>query len=204
MAGEPSDSELLDAWAGGAPAAGEALVRRHYGAISRFFANKVSRDPEELVQRTFLRCVENRATYRGDAPFRAYLFGVARNVLLEHFREKRRQADIDVDGGVSSAHALDPSPSQMISQRREIALLLESLRRVPLDLQVLLELSYWEDLTTSDVAAILDIPQGTVKGRLSRARRLLALEYERLGKERGVTAAPLETQLLDLARPSNG
>ena len=202
--GEPTDTELLDAWGSGASSAGEALVRRHYGAIARFFANKVSRDPEELVQRTFLRCVEGRSTFRGDAPFRAYLYGVARNVLLEYFREKRRHAEVEVDANASSAHAFDPSPSQMITQRREIALLLESLRRVPLDLQILLELSYWEELSTSELAAILDIPQGTVKGRLSRARRLLAVEYERLGQEWGCTTPPLEVQLRDLPRPSNG
>ncbi len=204
MEREPSDTELLDAWASGTSSAGEALVRRHYGAISRFFANKVSRDPEELVQRTFLRCVESRATFRGDAPFRAYLYGVARNVLLEYFREKRRHVDVDVDGSASSAHALDPSPSQMIAQRREIALLLESLRRIPLDLQILLELAYWEDLSTSEVAVTLGIPQGTVKGRLSRARRLLAIEYERLGKEWGCTIAPLEAELLGVTRQPNG
>lgn len=197
--GEPTDRELLDAWAGGTPAAGETLVRRHYAAVSRFFANKVSQDPEELVQRTFLRCVEKRESVR-DAPFRAFLFGVARNVLFEFFREKKRRGDVDLNTGVTSAHALDPSPSQMISQRREIALLLESLRRVPLDLQMLLELSYWEELSTSEVAAILEIPQGTVKGRLSRARRALASEYERLGSEWGCTIEPLEAQLLGLAR----
>lgn len=202
--GEPTDLELLDAWAAGTASAGEALVRRHYGSVSRFFANKVSQDPEELVQRTFLRCVEKRLNAGGDAPFRAYLYGIARNVLLEYFREKKRRSDVDVDGGVSSAHALDPSPSQMITQRREIALLLESLRRVPLDFQLLLELSYWEELSTSELATILDIPHGTVKGRLSRARRALAVEYERLGEEWGCITEPLESQLLGLARPPNG
>lgn len=201
---EATEFELLDAWSAGDSAAGEALVRQHYGAISRFFANKTSHDPEELVQRTFLRCVENRASYRGDASFRAYLFGVGRNVLLEYFREKKRRADVEVDTSVSSAYALDPSPSQMIAQRREVALLLESLRRVPLEMQILLELSYWEELSTTEVAAILAIPHGTVKGRLSRARRLLATEYERLGQARGGTVEPLEAQLDGLTRRPNG
>jgi len=51
--------------------------------------------------------------------------------------------------------------------------LLGALRGLPLELQVLLELHYWEDLSTSELAGVLEIPQGTVKTRIRRARELL-------------------------------
>jgi RNA polymerase sigma factor (sigma-70 family) len=192
----PSDLELLDRWVTGAASAGEDLVRRHYASIARFFFNKVSQDPDELVQRTFLRCIEQRASYRKESPFRGYLFGIARNVLYEHLREKQRSHAFD--SGVSSVHALDPSPSQVLAQRRDVTLLFESLRRVPIDHQMLLELFYWEGLSTNEVAGVLGIPQGTVKGRLSRARRILAAEYERLAREQGIVVEPIDRTLEEL------
>lgn len=192
----PSDFELLAVWVGGSAPAGEKLVGRHYGSIVRFFRNKVSQDPDELVQRTFLRCIEQRAAYRNESSFRGYLFGIARNVLYEFLREKARAHGFD--SGVSSMHAIDPSPSQVIAQRREVTLLLDSLRRVPVDQQMLLELFYWEGLSTNEVADVLGIPQGTVKGRLSRARRALAAEYERLALAHGIVVQSIESSLQEL------
>lgn len=170
----------FEAWSGGDASAGEALLSRYYAPVARFFHNKVSADPDELIQRTFLRCVEQRSTFRREAPFRSYLFAIARNVLLEHFRERQRVRAREVDTSVSSAHDLDPSPSQLLLRRQETALLLDALRRVPLDQQTLLELYYWEGLSVAELAATFDAPEGTIKGRLSRARRDLAAARDAL------------------------
>jgi hypothetical protein len=57
---EPSDLALLEAWRGGDDVAGNRLVRRHFSTISRFFRNKVPDQRADLMQRTFLACVESR------------------------------------------------------------------------------------------------------------------------------------------------
>ena len=54
------------------------------------------------------------------------------------------------------------------------ALLARALRSIPLDLQVALELHYWEELSGPELAAVLEIPEGTVRSRLRRGRELLA------------------------------
>jgi RNA polymerase sigma factor (sigma-70 family) len=167
-----TDDELLAAWAGGDQAAGASLYRRHFAALYRFFRTKAPEAYEDLVQTTMMECVRSKERYRGDAPFRAFLFAVARNCLLHHFRSRFRDR-LDFDAARSSVADLDPRPSTIAARNAQSTRLLEAMRRIPLDLQVVLELHYWEELSTHELAAALEIPQGTVKTRLRRAREVL-------------------------------
>ena len=82
------DQALLEAWRGGDEHAGRELVERHLPAVYRFFANKLGRDVDDLVQQTFLALIEGRDRVREAAGFRGFLFGIARNKLLKHFRDR--------------------------------------------------------------------------------------------------------------------
>ena len=97
----PTDLELLEAWRGGDRQAGEALFERHFDAIARFFRNKVDHGIDDLIQRTFLACVESKDQFRGEASFRTFLFAVAHNVLGKHYRSQRRHGD-RIDFGVTA------------------------------------------------------------------------------------------------------
>src|SRR5262245_15507534 len=87
---EPSDGELLERWRAGDTASGEALFERYYSAIERFFLNKVSGGIQDLVQETFIRCVESRERIQDNDRFRSYLFSIAYHVLSAHLRERYR------------------------------------------------------------------------------------------------------------------
>jgi RNA polymerase sigma-70 factor (ECF subfamily) len=174
-----TDAELLRAWRAGDRLAGEELFERHFEAIARFFRNKVDDGIDDLIQRTFLACVESRDRFRGDSSFRTFLFGVAHNVLGKHFRRKRRHGD-RIDFGVTSVHDLSPSPSVIVAKHREERLLLEGLRRIPLEHQVVLELYYWERMSAPEVAQVLGVPEGTARTRIRRAKQLL--EEQMLGQ----------------------
>lgn len=182
-----SDAELLDRWRAGDRKAGEVLFDRHFDAVARFFRNKVERGIDDLIQRTFLACVESRDKFRGESSFRTYIFAVAHNVLGKHFRSKRRHGD-KIDFGVTSVHDIAPSPSMVVAQHREQRLLLQALRRIPVDLQVVLELYYWERLSAKDVARVVDVPEGTARTRIRRAKQLLEQE---MGK---IAASPEDLQ----------
>ena len=169
---ERSDLELLDAWRGGDAAAGSELFARHFDAVCRFFRNKVAEGTDDLIQRTFLAMVESRDRFRGDSSFRTYLFTVARNELFAHLRKSGRE-QARFDPLEQSVYDLGPTPTTMVAQRKEQRLLLEALRRVPLDLQLALELYYWEDMPASELARVLELPEGTVRTRIRRARQLL-------------------------------
>lgn len=167
---ESRDAGLLDAWRGGDRSAGERLFDRHADAIARFFENKVRLGAEDLIQATFVRMIEGRDRIRGSS-FRAYVFGIARNVLREHLRELARGRDVDPK--VESMAELAPGPSTAVALRQEHRLMLEGLRRLSIDDQILLELYYWEELKTHEVAEILGIPPSSARRRLSEARSML-------------------------------
>lgn len=175
----PDDRALLASWRAGDARAGRTLVERHYEAIARFMYNKVGDAAQDLIQAVFLACVEGRDTFRGDSSFRTFLFSIAHRVLLKHLRRLYRAGE-RVELGEVAVADLTPSPSAMLQERQEQRVLLEALRRVPLDCQEVLELHYWEQMTTEDMAAVLDIPVGTARSRLQRGRRLLEQQIARL------------------------
>lgn len=172
MSDSRDDLQLLEAWRAGDRGAGEALFERHFNAVARFFRNKVDHGIDDLIQRTFLGCVESKDRFRGDASFRTFLFAVAHNVLGKHYRSRRRHGD-RIDFGVTSVHDLSPSPSVVVARQHEHRVLLQALRRIPIEHQIVLELYYWEKLSASEVAGVLDIPEGTARTRIRRAKQLL-------------------------------
>lgn len=177
-----SDRELFAAWANGDIAAAAELFERHFGAIDRFFRNKVMDGYDDLVQQTFAACLESRDRFRGDASFRTYLFGIANNILRSHFRSRRRDAE-RLEWTEVSACDLAPGPSTLVRERNEQALLLESLRRIPMAYQVVLELYYWEELSGAAIAEIVNIPENTVRSRLRRGKELVEAQMQELARD---------------------
>jgi RNA polymerase sigma factor (sigma-70 family) len=176
------DAELLERWNAGDGSAGEALFEKHFDALYRFFRNKVNEDCGELVQRTLMACLEKRDKVRNAESLRAFVFGCARFELLRYFR-RRSKREREVDFADASVHDLDPSPSRIVAKQREQRVLLEALRRIPLELQIVVELHYWESMTTAEIAEVIEVPVGTVKSRLRRARERLEAELATIAKE---------------------
>ena len=166
-----SDGELLAAWRADDQAAGSELFRRYFDPLYRFFVNKIADEAEDLIQNTWIACVRYGDSLERASSFRAYLFTVARNELYRHIR--RARPCVDVDLGASSMVDLSPSPTTILGTAERDRQLLGALRSLPVEAQVILELHYWEDLSTAELAEILDLPQGTAKSRLRRARQLL-------------------------------
>lgn len=169
------DFERLRAWQRGDDLAGEQLFRSHYKTVLRFFHNKAGAQAHDLVQRTFLACLEARERIREGATFRAFLFGVARNVLFDHYRLARRDRD-HLDFGTVSAEDLQPSPTSALARARETDLLLRALRKLPLESQTILEMYYWEGMGAREIGEAIDMPEPTVRTKIRRAR--LRLEEE--------------------------
>ena len=172
------DFDLLERWRSGDAAGGQALFARHFKPVYRFFRYKVGADADELVQRTFLACMNARDQFRGESPFRSYLFAIARRELYGYLRA--RPAAEHVDFGVTSIAEIVTSPSQRLDRARQIDHLREALRRLPVDQQVLLELHYWHEFDAAALANIMGAEPGTIRVRLLRARRALRGAMSRL------------------------
>lgn len=165
------DPDLLDAWRGGDTNAGKRLFDRHADAVARFFENKVRLGADDLTQGVFLAMLEGRDRIREGGSFRAFIFGIARNVLRVHLRELARGHEVDPD--VDSMAALAPGPSTVVGLRQEHQLMLEGLRRLSITDQILLELFYWENLRAYEIGELLGIPPGTVRRQLMDTRAKL-------------------------------
>src|SRR5262249_1646015 len=86
------------------------------------------------------------------------------------------------DFGASSILDLNPRASTVMFKRAEERLLVQALQRMPVDIQMTLELYYWEELSIDEVAEAMGTAPGTIKSRLHRGRALLRDELERLPK----------------------
>lgn len=188
----PTDHQLLVAWSGGDADAGQVLVKRHVGSVYGFFRNKLDGDVDDIVQRTFLGCLESLPRFRAEASFRTYLFAIARNTLLMELRTRYR-GPTAVDGSTDSVFDLgsrcDPSLPSSIEGRRQQVLLLRALRHVPLDDQIALELFYWEGLSSREIGDVLGRPDATVRTQLRRARQRLDARIAELGEDAGLVTS---------------
>ena len=174
-----SEAELIAAWRQGEREAGRVLFERYYKVLERFFANKIGSDPLDIIQETFLACVAGRDRLRSDQSFRSYLFSIAHNLLKRHYaREQRSEKTLDLS--TLSSIDLSPGPSTMIGRCDEQRILLHALRRIPVESQIVLELTYWEGMTSQEIAEALEVPSGTVRTRLRRARALLDQALEKV------------------------
>jgi RNA polymerase sigma-70 factor (ECF subfamily) len=176
-----SDADLLASWSAGSRAAGDELIERHFEVVHRFFRNKVGAELEDLVQQTFLACIEARARYRGHASFKTFLLAIARNQLFTYY-SKQRRTTLDIE--LTSVRDLQTSPSGVVARHEDEQLLAEALRGVPLEAQVVLELVYWEGLDGNDLARVLDVPLNTAYTRLRRARVSLREHLAQLAPDR--------------------
>lgn len=193
--------ELLQAWRAGDNEAGSRLLRRHFRTLFRFFRSKVTTGAEDLVQQTMLACADGVHRFRGDASFKTYLLAIARTQLLMHLRKHARKGKQVVELETSVADVLG-SPSVVAAGKDEQRLVLTALRHIPVDLQIAVELHYWEEMRIEDIAVVVGIPAGTVKSRLNRARRLVRewiLQAEEVPTAlRETTAGDVESWALSL------
>lgn len=186
------DEDLLDRWRDGDRGAGERLLARHFDVVCRFFYFKVPEDvAADLIQQTFLALCEGKQRFRGDSPFRAYLLGTARLVLLSHFRRKRRDAE-HLDPLEHSVAALGPSPTSALARRREEQILLQALRELPLDLQIAFELYHLEGVTAGELAQMYGLSEPGMYGRLRKARLLTIAACERLAETAALRSSTVE------------
>ncbi len=184
------DHELLEAWRGGDRLAGDELFGRYFRSLFAFFAHKVPGNAEDLISRTMMACLQNIDRIQADGSFRGYLFGIARHELFGHYRRLRTEPDLDFS--VTSICDLGPTPSRMLVQHKTQKALLAALRALPLELQITIELHYWEGLSTAELSEALGIPRGTVKSRLRRAREAHAERVENHQDAANLSSGELE------------
>ncbi|HWB73337.1 MAG TPA: sigma-70 family RNA polymerase sigma factor [Nannocystaceae bacterium] len=173
-----SDAELLASWQDGDRKAGGELIDRYFESVRRFFLNKVGDGADDLIQQTFLSCVQQRDQIRTPEAFRGYLFAAARSKLIDWLRTKGTNPRIDVE--VDSVVSAGMSPSSELAARDDERLLVVALRHLPVELQIALELYYFERVRGRELEIALGLPSGTVRSRLRRGLDMLRKKVDEL------------------------
>ena len=135
-------------------------------------------EPDELVQVTFMALLKAKDQFAGRSTFRTYLFTIARHELYRVLGERRRDLG-RIDFEVSSIAELAPTPRTRIAAHEDRLRLLNALRDLPVEQQVLLELHYWEGVDIAALAENCDSPAVTIRSRLHRARTALRERMQR-------------------------
>jgi RNA polymerase sigma-70 factor, ECF subfamily len=167
-----TDESLIERTRRGDLGAFEHLVERHRGIVFRVAARIVGPDDaEDVCQDAFLRAFHRLEQYRGHASFRTWLLQIAQNTALTTLTRTRRRPGEIVDEPPESADRDPIRQPVMELERRERQQRLElKLRTLRPDYRSLLVLRDLEGLSYGEISEVLDMPLGSVKGRLHRAR----------------------------------
>jgi RNA polymerase sigma-70 factor, ECF subfamily len=171
------DFELARQAAMSDAAAWDHLIERYGGKIYNL-ANQFARTPaeaEDLTQEIFLKLYRNLDRYRGDVPLVAWTLRLSRNLCIEHYRrtrKERRAGQVPVEVLEDLASGDDP---QAEAQRRlRLQTVHRAMAEMSRELALPVLLRDLQGFSYDEAAAALEIPMGTLKSRLVRARRELA------------------------------
>ena len=165
----------------GEAAAFDALIARWHEPLWKYLRRLTGDDnaAAESVQDVWLRVLRGIPRLRDASRLRAWIFGIARRVVMDRLRVKYAEPvlvsteNVDVEGSESSRELED-----------DLNVLQEELERLPVMERETLVLFYLEELSLNEMSEVLGIPVGTVKSRLFRARNTLRGQLERKGVKR--------------------
>ena len=177
-ADELPDEELVRRAVSGSAEAVEELVRRHRRPIYNLALRMVGPDEAaDILQETFLEMVRSLDRFRGEASIRSWLYRVAANRCLDLLRRRKRRPSFSLEdllesGGDRALGNPDniPDPDR-IGERQSIE---KALNELPTLQRAVVILRDVQGLSYEEIARALDVPAGTVKSRLARARSHLA------------------------------
>ena len=166
------DATLIERTLEGDLTAFESLVERHRAVVFRVAARIVGPDDaDDVSQDTFLRAFHRLEQYRGTASFRTWLLQITQNTALNALDWARRRPTAPAanapEAADSDRHRQPASELERRERRERLELKLGSLRPEYRSLLVLRDLG---GLSSGEIAGVLEMPLGSVKGRLHRAR----------------------------------
>lgn len=165
------DEELVTATLGGDLRAFERLVERHRAVVLRVAARIVGDDEaEDVAQDAFLRAYHRLARWRGEGPFRTWLLHIARNSAVDALEARRADAVPLAPATDELADAAESTPAARLETVERLRRLDVKLKALSPQHRTVLVLRDIEGLSYDEIAAVADMPLGSVKARLHRAR----------------------------------
>src|SRR5512139_2224756 len=172
----PADAQLARRVQRGHTSDVAPLVKRHHSPLLGFLYRLTGGDrplAEDLTQETFLRALRSIQQYQNSRPFKPWLYAIAVNVARDHFKraETRHAVTLTDDELLALPAPIELDDAIELDRPRLIA----AIMALPVQQRETLILRYDQDLSLAEIAAVLSIPIGTVKSRLSLGLRQLRL-----------------------------
>ena len=147
-------------------------------------------DAEELAQEIFLKVFENLHRYDGSFPLTAWLVSLSRNLCIDRYRRRKREKSFRFvsDDAVAPLLQSSDDPSSEAIKKERIKILFWALSEIPEDLAEILVLRDLDGLAYDEIGKALELPDGTVKSRLFRARAEVSRKVRERHEERRPTA----------------
>lgn len=186
MAEPLDDAALVRAAQSGDRGALDQLFHRHYdrvhGVCRRITGNEA--DAADAAQEAMIAMVRGLNRFDGRASFGTWAYRIATNASLDELRRRRRRPlvagrDHHHDNDHEFHELADPSAGERIEQLGDRQQIDVALAALPEDFRVPVVLRDVADLDYAEIAAILDVPVGTVKSRIARGRGMLAITISR-------------------------
>jgi len=179
MFGSLDDLSLVEACRGGQTEAFGALVRRYqdrlYATVLRLVGS--SEDAEDVLQDTFVRAFERLDQFHGDSSFYTWIYRIAVNLALSGYRRRRVRASLKRSRMWSAPVSSEPAdrspeadPTISLERAEREKLIEDALDRLGPEHRAVVILKDFDGHRYEEISAILDIPVGTVRSRLHRAR----------------------------------
>jgi RNA polymerase sigma-70 factor (ECF subfamily) len=181
LGGTVDEALVARAAAGDVPAF-EELVRRYQDRVHNFALRWTGNpaDAEEVTQEAFLKAFRALPRFRGDAKFSTWLFQIAKNVCINLFHRGRRQMEhrrVSLQDHMDDDEAIpvqietpDDNPQEALLEREFAAVAAQAIAALDPHYRDALVLRDVEGMDYAEIAQILEVPVGTVKSRIHRAR----------------------------------
>jgi RNA polymerase sigma-70 factor, ECF subfamily len=156
------------------------LFDRYRAPLFNFYARLMGDREvgEDLVQEVFLRILRYRQSYQPGTPFRPWIYQIARNARMDHYRKSPRQAALEPE------MAPPVAPPDSAQQKQEAALLHRALQQLPEEKREILILARFQELKYEEIAGLVGCELNAVKTRVHRALQDLRKAFRQL--EQGI------------------
>jgi RNA polymerase sigma-70 factor (ECF subfamily) len=177
----PEEAALVERLRAGEPLAFEELVRRYqhrvFGVAARMLGNAA--EAEEAAQEVFLRVYRAVAEFRGEARLSTWLYAITSRVCLTRLGSGERRLIREGEETLTRLANGEATPGAVLERSELEAALHRAIAELPEDRRIVVVLRDLEGLAYEEIAAALDLPLGTVRSRLHRARMDLKEKLER-------------------------
>jgi RNA polymerase sigma-70 factor (ECF subfamily) len=176
------DKDLIDRALEDDQTAYRSLMNRHRQAIFHIIL-RIVRDQEitaDLVQETFMKAFSSLQTYRAEFKFSTWLYRIGANCAIDHLRKKRiKTLSLDAptetaDGNINIEVADNSyNPEKDLLEREQRLSINDAINSLPDKYRLVIVYRHKDNKSYEEIAEALNIPLGTVKARIFRARELL-------------------------------